>query len=101
MSDYTYCPYCDTKVRINHDDGYGFEEDETYEQECYKCEKVFTYTTMVAYMYSPQKAPCLNGEPHRWKQMIGVPEEYFENRERCEWCDEEREKPCKEDEPCG
>ena len=28
------CPYCKAEQDINHDDGYGYEEDGMYEQEC-------------------------------------------------------------------
>ena len=28
------CPYCYADQEINHDDGYGFDEDQLYEQEC-------------------------------------------------------------------
>ena len=28
---------------INHDDGYGYEEDVTHEQECSNCEKTFVF----------------------------------------------------------
>ena len=63
------CPYCGAEQDIDHDDGYGYEEDETYQQECSECEKVFSYTTSVSYSYEVSKAPCLNGGEHdmsRW-----------------------------------
>ena len=28
------CPYCGADVEINHDDGYGLEEDLIFKQEC-------------------------------------------------------------------
>jgi len=34
MSDVT-CPYCRDEQEINHDDGYGYEEDKEHEQDCH------------------------------------------------------------------
>lgn len=56
------CPYCGEGIEINHDDGYGYEEDEVFQQECGKCGMNFTYTTSISFYYSAEKAPCLNGE---------------------------------------
>ena len=36
-----YCPYCGAEQEINHDDGYGYEEDRRYQQQCGECEKTF------------------------------------------------------------
>jgi hypothetical protein len=33
----TNCPYCDADIEINHDDGYGYEEDRKHEQQCNNC----------------------------------------------------------------
>ena len=44
MSD-TNCPYCDAEVEINHDDGYGYDEGETHQQTCRKCDTAITYMT--------------------------------------------------------
>ncbi len=88
----TNCPYCNAEVEINHDDGYGYEEDKVYEQECSKCDHVFHFHTTICFYYETEKAPCKNGEPHDWKQMHGAPSGWFTNQERCSYCDEERRK---------
>jgi hypothetical protein len=63
------CPYCDAPININHDDGYGYEEDEVYEQECDECGKNFAYTTSISFFYEPTKADCLNGAEHKYKPI--------------------------------
>jgi len=54
------CPYCGKEQYINHDDGYGYEEDEIYSQQCCGCEKMFVYTTQISFDYNVEKADCLN-----------------------------------------
>ena len=88
------CPYCNAEQEINHDDGYGFMEDEKYQQECGECEKIFTYTTSIVYYYESKKADCLNGTKHDFNPTHTYPKEY--TRMRCSMCDEER-KPTKEE----
>ena len=83
------CPYCDKWQEINHDDGYGYEEDQTFEQECGDCEKVFVYTTFIWFSYKAGKAPCLNGGEHDWQKIKGFPPELFKNKRRCSFCDAE------------
>ena len=86
----TYCPYCDEGVNIDHDDGYGYDEDVMFQQECGSCGKTFAYTSSMSWNYDPVKAPCMNGGEHKWRAMSGHPKEHFASRERCEYCDEER-----------
>ena len=50
MSDVN-CPYCDAEIEINHDDGYGYAEDETFEQDCHNCGKEFEFSTIISYYY--------------------------------------------------
>ena len=83
------CPYCKKWLDIDHDDGYGYEENETYMQTCEHCNKTFTYTTAILYVYEAEKAPCQNGEPHKLKRIWGSPKELFEYKRRCEWCGKE------------
>lgn len=83
------CPYCGAEQDINHDDGYGYEEDKTHQQECHSCEKTFTYITCISFSYDTYKADCLNGGEHKWKPTITFPKEC--TRMRCEDCDEERQ----------
>lgn len=88
------CPYCGEGQEINHDDGYGYEEDQLYEQECGECEKTFTFTTSISFHYEGHKADCLNGAPHKWENTITTPVEFTEMR--CVDCDERR-KPTDEE----
>lgn len=83
------CPYCNEWQEINHDDGYGYTEDEVFQQECSNCEQIFTYTTSVIYSYSSYKAPCQNGGEHKLEGIHGYPKEFFKYKKRCEYCDEE------------
>ena len=61
------CPYCGYPQDINHDDGYGYEEDETFQQECPNCGMTFKYTTTISYDYEAEKCECFNGGEHKWK----------------------------------
>ena len=82
------CPYCEYSQSINHDDGYGYEEDEIYQQQCEECGKYFTYTTSISYYYETKQAACLNGGEHKWKATTTSPVEY--TRMFCTDCDERR-----------
>ena len=82
------CPYCGTGQEINHDDGYGYEEDRTHEQTCGTCEHIFTYTTSISFHYNAKQADCLNGQDHKYKQSSTFPK--WRTRMRCCDCDNER-----------
>ena len=58
MSD-VKCPYCGDEQEINHDDGYGFDEDRRHEQDCVSCDKTFAFTTSIEYYYT---AYCQDGD---------------------------------------
>lgn len=84
------CPYCGSEIEICHDDGYGYEEDHTYKQECYNCGKTFTYTTSISFSYDTAKADCLNeGGKHIWKPTRTFPR--CATRMCCTTCDEMRD----------
>lgn len=83
------CPYCEAHQDINHDDGYGYDQDEIHQQECSECEKTFTFTTSIIYHYDVEQADCLNGGEHDYKPIRGCPEEYFKDKYRCTMCGEE------------
>jgi hypothetical protein len=89
MNDDIECPYCGELQDIDHDDGYGYEEDETYHQECNKCGKTFVYTTGILYVYHPEKADCLNGGQHDYQLTHTYPKEC--SKMRCLMCDDERQ----------
>lgn len=71
------CPYCQAGLNIKHDDGYGREENELYQQECSHCNKIFVYTTDIIYIYNTQKADCLNDgekdDEHEYELMRAYP----------------------------
>lgn len=83
------CPYCNHGQEINHDDGYGYEEDVLHEQECTECEKTFTFLTSISFDYSAHKADCLNGGDHKYKPTMTYPKS--RTRMRCTDCDHKRE----------
>jgi len=93
MSDVN-CPYCGAEQEINHDDGYGYVEDEVYEQECIECEKIFAFDTGIILVHKAWKADCLNGAKHKYKPTHTYPKEY--TKMRCTDCDHERS--CTDDE---
>jgi endogenous inhibitor of DNA gyrase (YacG/DUF329 family) len=84
----TECPYCGAGVEINHDDGYGYSEDDTHKQECGECGKTFAYTTTICFYYRPRKANCLNGGEHQYEKTKTYPPEYA--RLRCTACGHEK-----------
>lgn len=88
------CPYCDEWQEIDHDDGYGYGEDEVYQQTCSDCHKTFTYTTSIIYFHEAQKADCLNDGEHDWQITHTHPKKYSEMC--CTMCDERR-KPTPEE----
>jgi len=70
------CPYCGAPQEICHDDGYGYEEGKTHNQECSDCEKTFVFTTEINFYYEAAKADCLNGGEHKYKATRTYPVEY-------------------------
>lgn len=83
------CPYCDAEIEINHDDGYGYSEDEVHQQQCSDCGKTFTYTTSISFSYDTEKADCLNGAPHNWKPTASYPK--CATKMLCDMCGEYRD----------
>jgi len=82
------CPYCNKEIEINHDDGYGYDEDKIYNQECEYCEKTFIYTTYIIVGHNLEKAPCLNGEKHNYELTHTYLKEFA--RLKCIICGEEK-----------
>ena len=89
MKDDVKCPYCGEDQEINHDEGYGYEEDEIHEQCCRDCDQVFTYTTSIIYLYESAKCPCKNGGIHNLQPIHGFPVEFFVGKMRCSYCGDE------------
>ena len=94
MSDDVECPYCGVGQEINHDDGYGYEEDRRHEQQCPDCEKTFAFTISISYYHEAYKADCLNGGAHVLEMSATYPREYSDMR--CRDCDFRR-KPTPEE----
>jgi len=82
------CPYCEAKQDINHNDGYGYDEDELHEQICDKCDKTFGYYTSISFYYKAKKTDCLNGAEHKWKKVQSHPNPYPDHV-RCTDCEKE------------
>ena len=83
------CPYCEKELDINHDDGFGYEEDIKHEMECPYCEKRFVFTTSISFYYEPEKADCLNDGNHDYELTHTYPKEF--SKMRCSMCGDERE----------
>ena len=62
------CPYCEGENKVDHDGGEGYTEDKAHEMECDHCKKNFVFHTQISLYYSPKKADCLNGSPHKFRQ---------------------------------
>jgi len=92
MYDTEECPYCEQEIKINHDDGQGFEEDKIYSQECSHCGKTFIYTIYIIYNYTLEKADCLNeGGVHDYQETLTYPR--FCARMQCTMCGDEQPLP--------
>lgn len=76
------CPYCGHEQEINHDDGYGYEEGPTHEQDCVSCERVFEYTTTISFSYDVY---CFEEEDHDLVQSRYEPSLY--ECKNCNYCE--------------
>ncbi len=92
----TECPYCGAGVEINHDDSYGYEEDQIHQQKCGECEKTFAFTTSISFHYDASKADCLNGAEHKYKLTNTYPKLF--SKMLCPDCGNQRE-PTLEENP--
>ena len=88
------CPYCGEPQEINHDDGYGYDENGIHHQQCGDCDKYFTFQTCIHFSYDLAQADCLNGGEHKFKASFTVPIEY--TRMECVQCGEIRNPTTKE-----
>ena len=82
------CPYCNEPQEILHDEGQGYEEDRTHQQDCGDCDKTFVFTTSIIYCYEEAKADCLNGSEHDYRAIQSYPR-CWPNWVRCFDCDHE------------
>lgn len=83
------CPYCDAQLNVCHDDGFGYQEGVNHEMQCEKCDKNFVFQTSISFYYEPEKADCLNGEPHELKISSTHPNAF--STMDCQHCDFTRE----------
>ena len=88
MSEDVECPYCETWLEINHDDGFGYEEGTKHQMECEHCGKTFVFETSLSFYYESEKADCLNDGEHVWKYSKTCPIEA--THMFCTLCDERR-----------
>lgn len=77
------CPMCGEGQKINHDDGYGYSEDEMHHQVCPHCDGLFGFQTTIHFSYEAFNLPCLNGEAHKFKPTFTVPIEHTSMRCDC------------------
>lgn len=84
MNDEVECPYCDEMVSFDHDDWFWYAEDKNHELQCSKCEKNFIFTTSIIYLYSSEKADCLNDIEHDYKLSKSYPKQF--SKMRCTIC---------------
>ena len=82
------CPYCEAELEINHDDGFGYEEDVKHQMDCSECDKSFVFNTSILFCYDAEKADCLNGKDHNYTLTNTAPKEFA--KMRCAECDDER-----------
>lgn len=77
------CPYCEKEIG---DPDSCYEQGVSYEHECPYCEKMFVFEVEYTRYYNANKADCLNGGAHRYKEHqrfgIGEPEVF----QRCQDC---------------
>jgi len=83
------CPYCEQELEINHDDGFGYDENEKHQMQCEHCDKHFVFETEISFYYYPEKADCLNDGKHSWKKTNHYPVEF--SVMECTMCDEKRD----------
>jgi hypothetical protein len=83
------CPYCKEEVAINHDDGFGYSEDEKHQIECSNCKKHFVFTTTMIFYYHVAPADCLNDVTHEYKLTKTIPKEF--SSMECSMCGDTRE----------
>lgn len=90
------CPYCGEEQDINHEDGYDYDEGETFQQDCKSCGKTFAYETERTFSYDVHKADCLNGGKHKWQPTRTTPQ--YATKMFCTECGKYRnptDKECK------
>jgi DNA-directed RNA polymerase subunit RPC12/RpoP len=75
------CPYCGHGY--DHDE-YDFVQDETWTEECPKCEKRFRVTGEWDPCFYERRADCLNGGEHDYQPVQSC---FYPDWVRCSMCD--------------
>ncbi|KKL17671.1 hypothetical protein LCGC14_2483230 [marine sediment metagenome] len=88
---YFICPYCDEELEEPEECN---DTMENYEWECEHCAKNFIFTVEYDRMYTEQKADCLNGKPHEWESVMGLPKEAFKDSYQCIMCGKRERRKC-------
>jgi transcriptional regulator NrdR family protein len=86
MSFQLKCPYCDAEVTPSED---CREQETNIEKQCDVCERTFLYQIVYMPNYTAWQAPCLNGQAHDYRPIVGAPAEYYRRRRRCFHCADE------------
>ena len=73
------CPYC---LHYNIEPNELFEEDQHYQCECEKCNKIFGYTIEYKIIFNVCKLPCKNGTPHKFEPINNT-------LHKCKYCGQE------------
>jgi hypothetical protein len=81
------CPYCGKPQEHCNDE--PFDQDEIWDEECNDCGKSYRLQGWYTEEYNAEKADCLNGAAHDFRQIVGAPEEWFIGKFRCVSCEEE------------
>lgn len=79
-TDTVICPYCG--YDNGDDDGDG---PRTGEEQCQECEKKFHCEPDYSVSYITRKVPCLNGEPHQWRDNWGAFSKCCKHCLKIEW----------------
>jgi hypothetical protein len=87
-----FCPYCDCEIDICNNDGFGLDENKTWQQQCLQCKKYFVFHSTLWWSYSPEKADCLNGSPHQMEPYPHYPT-YYPDWKLCRVCGAEEKGP--------
>jgi hypothetical protein len=88
------CPYCEAEQEVNHDDGFGYDENTSHQMQCGFCNLNFVFQTSIIFHYNPAKADCLNDADHDFEPTCTYPKEF--TKMQCKHCGETRNPTTKE-----
>lgn len=82
------CPYCESPQEIDTGDSSVYSEGDVHSQQCRNCEKYYVFATAIHVTYDAEKADCLNGSEHDFKETVTYPKRF--RKMRCSTCDFEK-----------